>query len=179
MEGIRLSTFEWLRQPYDGRMDTAAVTTTTVESSCSRPPIHLADWSSATSTPGAPPAPATPQPGHHLRSRSPGSHLNDSRRHRHRRGVGIGHGDRRTWLHGEVAVSSGVDRDYLKSGLPGGQPRSALTAQPTLRAPAHPSRRSWQRYGRVGRARRINAGGPPAPHRLPWITEQEWLDAFS
>jgi NAD(P)H dehydrogenase (quinone) len=39
-----LSTFEWLRQTYDGRMDYAALTTTTVEELLGRPPIHLAEW---------------------------------------------------------------------------------------------------------------------------------------
>jgi NAD(P)H dehydrogenase (quinone) len=39
-----LSTFEWLRQTYDGRMDYAAVTTTTVEDLLGRPPMHLAEW---------------------------------------------------------------------------------------------------------------------------------------
>ncbi|OLE35836.1 MAG: hypothetical protein AUG48_09625 [Actinobacteria bacterium 13_1_20CM_3_68_9] len=45
MEGhYALSTFEWLRQTYDGRMDYAAVTTTAVEELLGRPPIHLAEW---------------------------------------------------------------------------------------------------------------------------------------
>jgi NAD(P)H dehydrogenase (quinone) len=45
MEGhYALSTFEWLRQTYDGRMDHAARTTTTVEDLLGRPPIHLAEW---------------------------------------------------------------------------------------------------------------------------------------
>jgi NAD(P)H dehydrogenase (quinone) len=45
MEGhYALSTFEWLRQTYDGRMDYAAVTTDTVEELLGRPPIHLAEW---------------------------------------------------------------------------------------------------------------------------------------
>src|SRR3954447_17505558 len=45
MEGhYALSTFEWLRQTYDGRMDYAAVTTTTVEELLGRPPIHLGEW---------------------------------------------------------------------------------------------------------------------------------------
>jgi uncharacterized protein YbjT (DUF2867 family) len=45
MEGhYALSTFEWLRQTYDGRMDYAATTTTTVEELLGRPPIHLAEW---------------------------------------------------------------------------------------------------------------------------------------
>jgi uncharacterized protein YbjT (DUF2867 family) len=45
MEGhYALSTFEWLQQTYDGRMDYAAVTTTTVEELLGRPPIHLAEW---------------------------------------------------------------------------------------------------------------------------------------
>jgi uncharacterized protein YbjT (DUF2867 family) len=43
-ENYALSTFEWLRQTYDGRMDYAAVTTTTVEELLGRPPIHLAEW---------------------------------------------------------------------------------------------------------------------------------------
>src|SRR5438093_11007929 len=45
MEGhYALSTFEWLRQTYDGRMDYAAATTTTVEELLGRPAIHLAEW---------------------------------------------------------------------------------------------------------------------------------------
>jgi uncharacterized protein YbjT (DUF2867 family) len=45
MEGhYALSTFEWLRQTYDGRMDYSAVTTTTVEDLLGRPPMHLAEW---------------------------------------------------------------------------------------------------------------------------------------
>jgi NAD(P)H dehydrogenase (quinone) len=45
MEGhYALSTFEWLRQTYDGRMDYSAVTTDTVEELLGRPPIHLAEW---------------------------------------------------------------------------------------------------------------------------------------
>jgi NAD(P)H dehydrogenase (quinone) len=45
MEGhYALSTFEWLRQTYDGRMDYSAVTTTTVEDLLGRPPEHLAGW---------------------------------------------------------------------------------------------------------------------------------------
>jgi NAD(P)H dehydrogenase (quinone) len=45
MEGhYALSTFEWLRQTHDGRMDYAAVTTTTVEELLGRPPIHLSEW---------------------------------------------------------------------------------------------------------------------------------------
>jgi NAD(P)H dehydrogenase (quinone) len=45
MEGhYALSTFEWLRQTYDGRMDYAAVATTTVEDLLGRPPMHLAEW---------------------------------------------------------------------------------------------------------------------------------------
>jgi NAD(P)H dehydrogenase (quinone) len=45
MEGhYALSTFEWLRQTYDGRMDYAAVTTTTVEELLGRSPVHLAEW---------------------------------------------------------------------------------------------------------------------------------------
>ncbi|GAA4561547.1 NmrA family NAD(P)-binding protein [Planotetraspora kaengkrachanensis] len=38
------SVMEWLRQTYDGRMDYAAVTTSTVEELLGRPPLHLADW---------------------------------------------------------------------------------------------------------------------------------------
>ena len=38
------STFEWLQQTYDGRMDFAAVATTTVEEVLGRPPMHLAEW---------------------------------------------------------------------------------------------------------------------------------------
>jgi hypothetical protein len=38
------STFEWLQQTCDGRMDYAAVTTTTVEELLGRPPIHLVQW---------------------------------------------------------------------------------------------------------------------------------------
>ncbi|HUE28488.1 MAG TPA: NmrA family NAD(P)-binding protein [Solirubrobacteraceae bacterium] len=45
MEGhYALSTFEWLRQTHDGRMDYAATTTSTVEDLLGRPPIHLAEW---------------------------------------------------------------------------------------------------------------------------------------
>jgi uncharacterized protein YbjT (DUF2867 family) len=45
MEGhYALSTFEWLRQTYDGRMDYSAVATTTVEDLLGRPPLHLAEW---------------------------------------------------------------------------------------------------------------------------------------
>jgi NAD(P)H dehydrogenase (quinone) len=45
MEGhYALSTFEWLRQTHDGRMDYAAVTTTAVEELIGRAPIHLAEW---------------------------------------------------------------------------------------------------------------------------------------
>jgi len=45
MEGhYALSTLEWLRQTYDGRMDYSAVTTTTVEDLLGRPPMHLAQW---------------------------------------------------------------------------------------------------------------------------------------
>ena len=45
MEGhYALSTFEWLQQIYDGRMDYSAVTTTTVEDLLGRPPMHLAEW---------------------------------------------------------------------------------------------------------------------------------------
>jgi hypothetical protein len=45
MEGhYALSTFEWLRQTYDGRMDYSAVATTTVEELLGRPPLHLAEW---------------------------------------------------------------------------------------------------------------------------------------
>src|SRR3954463_7790144 len=39
-----LSTLEWLRQTYDGRMDYAAVPTTAVEELLGRSPIHLAEW---------------------------------------------------------------------------------------------------------------------------------------
>jgi uncharacterized protein YbjT (DUF2867 family) len=39
-----LSTFEWLQQTYDGRMDYSAVITTTVEDLLGRPPMHLAEW---------------------------------------------------------------------------------------------------------------------------------------
>lgn len=65
MEGhYALSTFEWLRQTYDGRMDYSAVTTTTVEELLGRAPIHLAEWAvrhrgallaAATVTPSPPP----------------------------------------------------------------------------------------------------------------------------
>jgi NAD(P)H dehydrogenase (quinone) len=45
MEGhYALSTFEWLQQTYDGRMDYAAVTTTTVEDLLGKPPMHLGEW---------------------------------------------------------------------------------------------------------------------------------------
>ena len=45
MEGHHaLSTFEWLQQTYDGRMDYSAVATTTVEDLLGRPPMHLAEW---------------------------------------------------------------------------------------------------------------------------------------
>jgi uncharacterized protein YbjT (DUF2867 family) len=45
MEGhYALSTFEWLRQTYDGRMDYSAVATTTVEDLLGRPPMHLGEW---------------------------------------------------------------------------------------------------------------------------------------
>jgi NAD(P)H dehydrogenase (quinone) len=45
MEGhYALSTFEWLRQTYDGRMDYSAVATSTVEDLLGRPPMHLAEW---------------------------------------------------------------------------------------------------------------------------------------
>jgi NAD(P)H dehydrogenase (quinone) len=45
MEGhYALSTFEWLRQTHDGRMDYSAITTTAVEDLLGRPPIHLAEW---------------------------------------------------------------------------------------------------------------------------------------
>jgi uncharacterized protein YbjT (DUF2867 family) len=45
MEGhYALSTFEWLRQTHDGRMDYAATTTTTVEDLLGRAPIHLGEW---------------------------------------------------------------------------------------------------------------------------------------
>ena len=43
-ENYARSTFEWLQQTYDGRMDFAAVTTNTVEEILGRPPLHLADW---------------------------------------------------------------------------------------------------------------------------------------
>ncbi|GAA1265845.1 nucleotide-diphosphate-sugar epimerase [Planotetraspora silvatica] len=38
------STLEWLQQTYDGRLDYAAVTTSTIEELLGRPPLHLADW---------------------------------------------------------------------------------------------------------------------------------------
>jgi NAD(P)H dehydrogenase (quinone) len=38
------SALEWLRQTYDGRLDHAAVTTSTIEELLGRPPLHLADW---------------------------------------------------------------------------------------------------------------------------------------
>jgi uncharacterized protein YbjT (DUF2867 family) len=45
MEGhYALSTFEWLQQTYDGRMDYSAVATTTVEDLLGSPAMHLADW---------------------------------------------------------------------------------------------------------------------------------------
>jgi NAD(P)H dehydrogenase (quinone) len=45
MEGhYALSTFEWLRQTYDGRMDYSAVATSTVEDLLGRAPMHLAEW---------------------------------------------------------------------------------------------------------------------------------------
>src|SRR4029077_20014914 len=45
MEGhYALSTLDWLRQTDDGRMDSSAVTTTTVEDLLGRPPMHLAEW---------------------------------------------------------------------------------------------------------------------------------------
>jgi NAD(P)H dehydrogenase (quinone) len=45
MEGhYALSTFEWLRQTHDGRMDYAATTTTTIEDLLGRPPMHLGEW---------------------------------------------------------------------------------------------------------------------------------------
>jgi NAD(P)H dehydrogenase (quinone) len=45
MEGhYALSTFEWLQQTYDGRMDYSAVATPTVEDLLGRPPMHLAEW---------------------------------------------------------------------------------------------------------------------------------------
>jgi uncharacterized protein YbjT (DUF2867 family) len=45
MEGhYALSTFEWLRQTYDGRMDYSAVATPTVEDLLGRPPMHLSEW---------------------------------------------------------------------------------------------------------------------------------------
>jgi uncharacterized protein YbjT (DUF2867 family) len=44
MEGhYALSTFEWLRQTHDGRMDYAA-TTTTIQDVLGRPPMHLGEW---------------------------------------------------------------------------------------------------------------------------------------
>lgn len=39
-----LSTFEWLQQAYDGRMDHTIYTTNTVEDLLGRPPLHLEDW---------------------------------------------------------------------------------------------------------------------------------------
>src|SRR5437588_11404310 len=65
MEGhYALSTFEWLRQTHDGRMDYAAVTTTTVEELLGRPPIHLAEWAvrhrdALLAAEASPPQPAT------------------------------------------------------------------------------------------------------------------------
>jgi uncharacterized protein YbjT (DUF2867 family) len=45
MEGhYALSTFEWLRQTHDGRMDYAARITTTIEDLLGRPPMHLGEW---------------------------------------------------------------------------------------------------------------------------------------
>src|ERR1700686_2914029 len=45
MEGhYALSTFEWLRQTYDGRMDYSAVPPTTVQELLASPPIPLAEW---------------------------------------------------------------------------------------------------------------------------------------
>jgi uncharacterized protein YbjT (DUF2867 family) len=45
MEGhYALSTFEWLRQTYDGRMDYSAVATTTVKDLLGRAPMHLGEW---------------------------------------------------------------------------------------------------------------------------------------
>jgi uncharacterized protein YbjT (DUF2867 family) len=45
MEGhYALSTFEWLQQTYDGRMNYSAVATTTVEDLLGRAPLHLAEW---------------------------------------------------------------------------------------------------------------------------------------
>jgi uncharacterized protein YbjT (DUF2867 family) len=45
MEGhYALSTFEWLQQTYDGRMDYSAIATATVEDLLGRPPMHLAEW---------------------------------------------------------------------------------------------------------------------------------------
>ncbi|GII28742.1 NmrA family NAD(P)-binding protein [Planotetraspora mira] len=38
------SAMEWLQQTYDGRMDYAAVTTSTIEELLGRPALHLADW---------------------------------------------------------------------------------------------------------------------------------------
>ena len=39
-----LSSLEWFQQIYDGRMDYAAATTTTVEELLGRPPMHLVEW---------------------------------------------------------------------------------------------------------------------------------------
>jgi uncharacterized protein YbjT (DUF2867 family) len=39
-----LSSFEWFQQIYDGRMDYAAATTTTIEELLGRPPMHLSEW---------------------------------------------------------------------------------------------------------------------------------------
>jgi uncharacterized protein YbjT (DUF2867 family) len=38
------SAMEWLQQTYDGRLDYAAVTTSTIEELLGRPALHLADW---------------------------------------------------------------------------------------------------------------------------------------
>src|SRR5260370_12296268 len=63
MEGhYALSTFEWLRQTYDGRMDYAAVATTTVEELLGRPPIHLAERAVRHRDALLPAATAVPQP---------------------------------------------------------------------------------------------------------------------
>jgi uncharacterized protein YbjT (DUF2867 family) len=43
-ENYARSSFEWFQQIFDGRMDYAAATTTTVEDLLGRQPIHLAEW---------------------------------------------------------------------------------------------------------------------------------------
>jgi uncharacterized protein YbjT (DUF2867 family) len=43
-ENYARSSFEWFQQIFDGRMDYAAATTTTVEELLGRPPMHLAEW---------------------------------------------------------------------------------------------------------------------------------------